>query len=527
VANVRAGSVVQGGSTITQQLAKTLFLSSKQTIGRKIKELLLALKLEQRFTKDQILSIYLNRVYFGAGAYGIDAAARTYFGVPATRLSTYQSALLAGLLRAPSRFNPRASAVLAGDRAQIVLASMVEAGFLNREDADSALRARHDFRIDQTDQKGNRYYIDWVLDQIPGYLATSDWDIVVMTTIDPRIQLIAEKLISNTASVARAKKEASEAALVAMSPSGAVRAMIGGANYNQSQFNRAVQARRQPGSAFKPVVYLAGLEAGLSPDSPFVDAPLSIDGWRPKNFSGRFQGEVSLRQALAESINTVAVQVCETTGRRKVIEAAKRLGITSEMKPNASLALGSFEVSLIELTASYAVFANGGNAVWPYAIDAIRDRNGRLLYRRSAEGAVRVVAEDHAALLTGMLADVLERGTGRAARLTRPAAGKTGTSQNLRDAWFIGFTSDLVTGIWIGNDDDGPMLGVTGGGLPALLWRSFMADAHVGLPIKQLVALENARPAIPVDRTESPRARYRPNGNFIDQLLYQPPLTAR
>jgi penicillin-binding protein 1A len=520
VANLRAGTVVQGGSTITQQLAKNLFLTNQKTISRKIQEVLLSIRLEQVFTKEQILTIYINRMYFGAGAYGVDAAARVYFDIPASRLSTYQSALLAGLLRAPSRLNPRNNAELAEERARTVLAGMVDAGFLSRGDADAALRKRHSFRVDQPGQESNRYFVDWVLEQIPAYLARHDQDIIVTTTLDPHLQQIADNLTTNALQVSRKNNATLQVALLSMTADGAVRAMIGGRNYRESQFNRAVQARRQPGSAFKLAVYLAGLESGLSPEHRFVDAPLSIDGWRPNNFTGRFLGEVSLRRALAESINTVAVQVSERASRRKVMEAARRLGITSEMKPHASLALGTLEVSLLELTASYAVIGNGGYAVWPYAIDTIIDASGRLLYERTGGGALRVVAEKHAALMTGMLTEVIDKGTGRKARLTRPAAGKTGTTQSFRDAWFVGFTSDLVTGVWIGNDDERPMTGITGGGLPAELWRSFMADAHLGLPPKPLPLLRDANGTETPGAPAAPPPTDLPNRNLVDRFIH-------
>jgi penicillin-binding protein 1A len=492
VANIRAGTVVQGGSTITQQAAKNLFLTPERTIKRKIQELMLALWLEHEFTKDQILAIYLNRVYFGAGAYGVDAAARKYFGRPAFRVSTYQAAMLAGLLKAPSRYNPLANPGLAAKRTGRVLANMVAAGFITEAEVDAAKRHKGEVIASLGVRHGGRYFVDWVLAQVPDFVSAGDRDVIVTTTIDRRLQRLAEARVAETLDGPGAKADASEAALVAMTADGAVRAMVGGRDYLRSQFNRAVQAYRQPGSAFKPFVYLAGLEAGLVPDSLIADAPLTVDGWKPRNFAGRYRGEVTLRRGLAESINTVAVRVSEHAGRARVINAAHRLGITADLKPTPSLALGAGEVSLIELAAAYATFANGGLGVWPYGIESIHDADGRLLYARSGSGPGRIVEAGHAAEITDMLVEAVERGTGRAAKLPRPVAGKTGTSQNFRDAWFVGFSADLVTGVWMGNDNNRPMDKVTGGGLPAKLWRAFMADAHAGAPARPLPSLTPA-----------------------------------
>ena len=492
VANVQAGGIVQGGSTITQQAAKNLFLSPERTIKRKIQELMLALWLEHQFSKDQILSIYLNRAYFGAGAYGVDAAARKYFGRPASGISTYQAAMLAGLLKAPSRYNPLANPGLAAKRTRQVLANMVDAGFFTQVEVDAAKRHKGEVIASLGVRHGGRYFVDWVLAQVPDFVSAGDRDVIVTTTIDRRLQRLAEARVAETLDGPGAKVDASEAALVAMATDGAVRAMVGGRDYLRSQFNRAVQAYRQPGSAFKPFVFLAGLEAGLAPDSRIADAPITVDGWKPRNFTGRYQGEVTLRQGMADSINTVAVRVSEHAGRGRVISAAHRLGITADLKPTPSLALGAGDVSLIELAAAYATFANGGLGVWPYGIESIHDADGQLLYTRSGSGPGRIVKPGHAAEITEMLVEVVEHGTGRAAKLARPAAGKTGTSQNFRDAWFVGFSADLVTGVWMGNDNSRPMNKVTGGGLPAKLWGAFMADAHAGTPARPLPSLTPA-----------------------------------
>ncbi len=487
--NLRAGAVVQGGSTITQQVAKNLFLSPARTLERKVQEVLLALWLERRFTKEQILALYLNRVYYGAGAYGVDAAARKFFGVPASRLSTYQAAVLAGLLRAPSRNNPHADPDRADRRARQVLNAMVEAGFLGEADAQAAYAQKGQRVATRAPRAGNRWFVDWVLDQLPEFVSTADRDLVVSTTLIPRVQGAAEQEVRATLAGPGARARVGQAALVALSPDGAVRAMVGGGDYGQSQFNRAVQARRQPGSAFKPIVYAAALEAGLTPESRFIDAPVEIDGWRPDNFSGRYTGPVTLREALAQSINTVAATVAEQVGRDRVIAVARRLGLSGVLPKTPSLALGAAETSVIELTAAYAAFANGGFGAWPYGITAIHDREGRELYRRTGAGPGRVLDRSGAAAMTRMLASAVTTGTGHAARLDRPVAGKTGTSQNHRDAWFVGFTAELVTGVWLGNDDGTPMRRVTGGGLPARLWRAFMANAVAGEPVRGFASL--------------------------------------
>ena len=335
-------------------------------------------------------------------------------------------------------------------------------------------------------RRGNRWFVDWVLDQVPDYVSPGDRDLVVTTTLDPRLQGIAESEVRAMLEGPGSVAQANQAALVALSPDGAVRAMVGGRDYRASQFNRAVQARRQPGSAFKPFIYLAALEAGWSPDSTVLDAPVSVNGWRPSNFANRYRGEISMTEALAESVNTAAVRLSENVGRQIVRDTARRLGITAPLPTTPSLALGAGDVNLLELTAAYGVLANGGLVAWPYAIVAIHDGAGRQLYRRSGQAGARVVDARHAAAMTRMLAQTVTRGTAGAARLDRPAAAKTGTSQNFRDAWLIGYTAHLVGGVWMGNDDGAPMQKVTGGGLPAELWQAFMADAHAGLPARPL-----------------------------------------
>ena len=476
--NFRSGQVLQGGSTITQQLAKNLFLSPDRTFSRKIREMLLALWLEHRFTKDQILEIYLNRVYLGAGTYGADAASDRYFGKSAAKLTLFESAVIAGLIRAPSRLNPARDPEGAADRADEVLNDMVAAGLITRAQADAA--AQRGFAVIPNSRPGSRYFADWVTDQIRELAGTGKRDLIVRTTLDPHLQALAENAVSDILARYGARYRVGQGALVAMTSDGAVRAMVGGRDYGRSQFNRATQAQRQPGSAFKPFVYLAGLEAGMHPQDRVVDTPIRIGNWQPHNYSDRYQGEMTLAAALAQSVNTVAAQVAQRAGILHVIATANRLGIASDLAPDASLALGTNEVNLLELVSAYAPFANGGYGVIPYGITDIRDGGGKVLYRRAGTGPGRVIAPELAGAMNEMLTGVMTSGTGRSAALGRPAAGKTGTTQDYRDAWFIGYTSDLVAGVWLGNDDNTPMNQVTGGTLPAALWRNFMLSATQG-----------------------------------------------
>jgi len=488
VANVRAGRIVQGGSTITQQVAKNLFLTPERTYKRKIQELMLALWLEHKFSKDQIFTIYLNRVYLGAGTYGVDAAARKYFGRSARQLSIYQAAMLAGLLKAPSRYNPIARPDRAKARTAQVLKNMIAAGYLTKAAARRAAQRSAPARMAAA-SPGSRYFVDWVLAQVSDYINPGDHDLVVRTTLSPDLQRLAAGGVAKTLAAQGVKARIGQAAMVTLAPDGAVRAMVGGRSYGKSQFNRAAQARRQPGSAFKPFVYLAGLEHGLAPSDILMDGPVNIDGWRPSNFNRRYQGAVTMKAALARSINTVAVKVAEQAGRGRVIAVARRLGLSGNFTATPSLALGVGEVSLLELTAAYAPFANGGAGVWAYGIEEISDAAGNQLYRRSGSGPGRVVAPRDVAAMNDMLGLAVTDGTGRKANIDRPQAGKTGTSQNFRDAWFVGYTADLVTGVWMGNDNGAAMNKVTGGGAPATLWRDVMTAAHAGLPPRALPGL--------------------------------------
>jgi penicillin-binding protein 1A len=482
--NLWAGTVRSGGSTISQQLAKNLFLSSDRTVRRKVQELLLAFWLEQRFGKDQILTIYLNRVYFGQGAYGVDAAARRYFNKPATQVTAYEAAMLAGLLKAPSRYNPLSNPDLADGRASQVLQSMVEAGWLTGAQAAAAKSGRAVLRSDRMGGQ-SRHFADWALDRAKDYISHEGGDLVIRTTIDPRLQRLAEAAVRSNL-VAAAKRKAGQAAMVAMRPDGSIAAMVGGASYGSSQFNRATQALRQPGSAFKLFVYLTAFESGFRPGDEVEDAPVTIDGWTPRNAGGTYRGTVSIREAVARSINSVAASMAERVGRENVVATARRLGITADIGADPALALGAYEVTLLELTAAYAVMPNGGIGVWPYGITEVMDGEGRVLFRRSGGGPGRVVEAGYVAAINDVLTAAITWGTGKQAALDRPAAGKTGTSQDSRDAWFIGYTADLVAGVWFGNDDNSPMDKVGGGSYPALTWRAFMKPALKDVPPKPL-----------------------------------------
>jgi penicillin-binding protein 1A len=483
-ANLNAGRIVQGGSTLTQQLAKNLFLSPERTLKRKIQELILSLWLEQKFSKEQILTVYLNRVYLGSGTYGVEAASRRYFKKSAKNMNTYEAAMLAGLLKAPSRYNPAHNLELAKKRTSQVLANMVAAGYLSEDEKEGFNKGSVWIKPLKSSRR-SRYFTDWVLSQVSGYVSPGNADIVVTTTLDKSIQMEGEHAVAEA--LKRGKGlNVSQAALVAMTPNGAVRAMVGGADYGVSQYNRATQAKRQPGSAFKPLVFLAGLEKGFRPSSHFMDEPLKIEDWSPRNFNRRYQGKVSMTDALSKSINTVAVSISETVGRDNVIAIARRLGITANLLSAPSIALGVNGVSLIEMTASYGAFASGGFGVWPYGIEKIKDSEGKILYRRQGSGPGRVLKAQIAGAMNSMLSKALEEGTGKAANFNRPVAGKTGTSQNNRDAWFIGYSADLIAGVWMGNDNQDRMKNITGGGLPAKAWREFMVAAHTRTPVRSL-----------------------------------------
>jgi penicillin-binding protein 1A len=493
VVNLRAGHVVQGGSTISQQLAKNLFLTPERTMRRKIQEMLLALWLERKFTKDQLLEIYLNRIYLGAGTYGVDAAAERYFDKSARKVSLYEAATIAGLLKAPTRFSPARDREQTEKRTAQVLDNMVDAGFITAAQAAAATKDKAVLAVAGRARPGNRYFADWVYEQTPGFVSGEGRDLVVHTTLDPKLQAAAEAAIEATLAKDGEKAEVAQGALVAMTPDGAVRALVGGRDYGDSQFNRATQALRQPGSAFKPFVYLAALEQGMTPEDHFFDGPIRIGNWRPHNYESRYRGDVTAADALALSINTVAAQVLQRAGIDNAINVAHRLGITSDLQRDASLALGTSEVTLVDLVTAYCAFASGGRGALPYGITEIHDKDGHVLYKRAGDGAGLVIAPDHVTEMNAMLSGVIARGTGRAAAFDRPAAGKTGTTQDFHDAWFVGYTADLVAGVWLGNDDNSAMNHITGGSLPAKTWRAFMVAVTQGMPVRALPA-----PGVPI-----------------------------
>jgi penicillin-binding protein 1A len=473
IRNVRAGRVVQGGSTITQQLAKNVFLSPERSVRRKFKELLLSLWLEHRFSKDQLLTIYLNRVYLGGGAYGVEAASKRYFGKSARNLNLAECAMIAGLLKAPSRYAPTRDLEKSQARASQVLDSMVNSGHISRATAEKARQNPAKPLGAYTGGGSVQYFVDWILDQVPSLIGEPDRDILVETTFNPVYQLAGEGALQKYFKELT-DHSANQAALVVIAPDGSVRAMIGGHRYSKSQFNRAVQAYRQPGSAFKLFAYLAAFENGYSPSDRFSAGEIVINGWSPRNYDSNYTGQVTLKDGFARSVNTVAVRLAETIGREKVIEMARRLGVNTPMQPSPSLVLGTAETTLLELTVAYAAVANGGVVIWPHGIARIMDRDGKVLYERMTNMSPRKVLSSFAVKsMDGLLKAVIKEGTGVKAGLVN-AAGKTGTSQGFRDAWFIGYRNGLTLGIWLGNDDASAMEKVSGGGLPAQIWREFM-----------------------------------------------------
>jgi penicillin-binding protein 1A len=476
--NLTAGRMEQGGSTLTQQLAKNIFLTQERTLARKIQEALLSLWLERTYSKDQILELYMNRVYFGSGAYGVEAAAQKFFGKSARAVTLGEAAVLAGLVQSPSRLAPNRNPKGAAERGKLVLAKMVEHGFAKPEAAKLANLNTEGAKSRAKPRSGN-YVADWVMDILDDHIGVVDKDIVVKTTIDPALQAVAEKIVATEFDSKRAKLNVEQVAMIALSPDGAVRAMVGGRDYAQSQFNRAVAAKRQPGSAFKPFVYLAALERGLMPETVREDAPLSIKGWKPENYSREYFGNVTLTQALAMSLNTVAVRVGMEVGPRQVAKTAQRLGIHSALRADASIALGTSEVSPMELASAYVPFANGGTGVVTHAILEVRETSGKLIYKREPRDLGQVADPNAIAALNRMMRETLVNGTAKRADIPAISpAGKTGTTQDHKDAWFVGYSSQLVTAIWVGNDEGEPMKKVTGSGLPAELWTSFMRAAH-------------------------------------------------
>lgn len=496
-----------GGSTITQQVAKNLFLTPDQTIERKVQEALLSIWLERNYTKEQILELYLNRVYFGSGAYGIEAASQRYFGKSARNISLGEAAILAGLLQAPSRYAPDQHPDRAAGRARVVLGAMAEEGYISDAEAKSA--AIDPNKRIRTHVAGAEYYVaDWVESLMQAYIGEVDEDVVVYTTIDWDLQKQAEFLVREMVAKHGEERNFSQGALVSMDPDGVVRALVGGTDYAKSQYNRAVTARRQPGSSFKPFVYLTALEQGMTPETIVEDAPLDYKGWKPENYNNKYAGRVSLRDALANSLNTVAARLAIQVGPENVVETAMRMGISSPLEPVPSIALGSQEVSLLELTAAYAPFANGGNGVIARVITRIETADGKLLYEDIPAGPGQVVSPEHVAMMNDMLSYAVEVGTGKQAHVSNwPIAGKTGTTQNNRDAVFVGYSARRVTGVWLGNDDGSPMKGVGGGSFPVSIWSDFMEKAHKGLVVADLPTTGYTRFAKDSPQQNQPRQR--------------------
>jgi len=481
IADVLRRGASQGGSTITQQLAKNLFLTQERTVTRKMQEVVLALWLEHKFTKAEILELYLNRVYFGSGAYGVEAASQRYFGKSARRLTLPEAAMLAGLVQSPSRLAPSHNPDGAERRAAVVLADMAQQKMIGDDALKLALA--HPARAVRPAGAGSVNYVaDWVMDAVDDLVGSFDQDIVVETSIEPALQSAAEQALVDTLTQKGDKLNVGQGALVAMTPDGVVRALVGGRNYGESQFNRAIDAKRQPGSAFKPFVYLTALEHGLTPDTVRQDAPINVKGWKPENYEHDYMGPVTLTQALANSLNTVSVRLTLEVGPDAVVRTAYRLGIDSKLEPNASIALGTSEVSPLELVSAYATFANGGLAISPHVVERVRTADGKTLYDRSAQPLGRIVDARYVAMMNAMMHETLVSGTARRAELPGwQAAGKTGTTEDFRDAWFIGYTSHLVTGVWLGNDDNSPTRKAVGGGLPVEIWSRFMKTAHAGV----------------------------------------------
>jgi penicillin-binding protein 1A len=479
IVNHRAGRIVQGGSTITQQLVKVLFLKPDRTYWRKVEEVLLSLSLEARFEKKQILELYLNRIYFGGGNYGVEAAAQHYFGKSVTKITPYEAAMLAGLIKSPTYYAPTTDFERSLERGKVVLTSMRDAGDLSESTYQEALAVPPTLRT-YLPSESYGYVIDWVVQQVPDLGLDLKEDMVVETTIDYELQGVAQRIVKDHMDREGASYDAGEAAAVIIDRNGAIKALVGGRDFTKNQYNHVVQAKRQPGSTFKPFVFLTALEQGMTPDSLVNDSPLRVGNWVPANYNDRYYGDVTMRDALAKSLNSVSVRLTEWAGRDAVIKTAHRLGIASKLEQNASIALGTSEVSLLELASAYVPFANGGFSARPHIIKTVRDAEGNTVYDIGRTDWGRVISPGDVAAMNDMLTATIQYGTGNVGSIDpHPAAGKTGTGQNYRDAWFVGYTAHYVTGVWLGNDDFKPMKRVTGGSLPTVIWRDLMTYAHV------------------------------------------------
>ena len=481
VNNLRGSGGMQGGSTLTQQLAKNLFLTQERTAARKIQEAILALWLERTYSKDQILELYLNRVYFGSGAYGVEAAAQRYFNKSARSVTIPEAAMLAGLVQAPSRLAPNRNPEAAEKRAQLVIAAMADQGLISPNAAKSALVAPAE-AAERVGAGSVNYAADYVMDVLDDFIGAIEGDVSVLTTIDPKLQASAETVLVEALAAQGGKLNASQGAVVSLAPDGALRALIGGRDYTKSQFNRATVAKRQPGSSFKPFVFLTALEKGLTPDTIRDDSLVTIRNWTPENNSKTYRGPVTLTTAFAHSLNTVAVKLNQEVTPREVVRTAQRLGISSALQANPSLALGTSEVTPIELAGAYASFANGGQAVLPYVIREVKATSGKVIYARKAANFGPVIEPSALAMVNSMFNQTMISGSGSKANIAGwEVGGKSGTTQDFRDAWFVGFTARLVTAVWVGNDDNSAMKRVYGSGLPAEIWAKYMRNAHVGM----------------------------------------------
>ncbi len=504
-ANLGAHRVVQGGSTITQQVVRNIFLSPDQTLKRKVQEAILAWSLERQLSKTDILELYLNRIYFGDGAYGVEAAAQTYFGKSAAKLDLSEAALLAALPKAPSRLDPANDIDDALDRSKVILGEMQADGWITAAQQTDAV-AHPPVLVPEKPIDGDfGYVLDLAASRARDLAQNRAPDLVVRLTVDPHLQAVASQVVRDGVAEGR-KLGANQAALVALAPDGAIRALVGGRDHRASSYDRATQAMRQPGSAFKPFVYAAALEAGVKPDDMRTDSPVRFGGWSPANYGGHFSGQVSVADALARSINTVAVRLAHQVGAPKVAELAQRFGLSMiPAKPDLSVALGAYEVDLLDLTSAYQVFQQDGHRVEPYLITVITNAHGDVLYQHPESLRVPVFDTQKTRLMVRMMEGVIAHGTGKKAALDRPAAGKTGTSQNWRDAWFVGFTPDWIAGVWVGDDRSRPMAKVAGGELPSEMWRRFMVAAHQGLPVSDFPAPE-ATPPSPLEAQAAPAA---------------------
>ena len=476
--NIAAGHLVQGGSTITQQLAKNLFLGNQRTMRRKIQEVMLSLWLENKLNKDDILAAYLNRIYLGSGAYGVDAAAHIYFNKSARDVTLREAAILASLPKAPSRYSPLNNPQAAEARSRVVIQAMIDAKYLLPNQKAEMVTTAPLPTAKPGGGGDGKYFVDWTMDQLGDLIEEQDEDVIIRTTLDLPMQREAERQVDKIIAEKGDTAQVAQAALVSIGQNGAVRALVGGRDYATSSFNRATQARRQPGSAFKPIVYLAALEKGIDKDEKLLDAPLKIGGWSPENYTDTYRGEVSMKDALALSLNTPTVRLADKVGIGRIEKLATKLGISTPMHRELSLALGTKEVSVIDMTTVFSVFAHHGRAVLPYAIEKITTKSGKILYERSNPPMPQLVDSDNVEALDDMLQACVSYGTGKKAALKQTVAGKTGTTQDYRDAWFIGYAGRMTTGIWMGNDDNQIMNKITGGNLPAQLWHDYMKAAY-------------------------------------------------